>query len=149
MFDFVVKYGSFLKHIPFLPLLFDSMLILWSGIFNKELINCIEDIENEVTQWEGINISIHKFGGIQFNYQKKEIGHIHGNGLVDILFNKEIKGELIKAGKAEEHHVFKNSGWVSFYIRSSGDKKNALQLLNFSYKNKINSNYLISGYDKF
>lgn len=55
-------------------------------------------------------ITMHKYRGIQFNYRNKEIGHMHGNGMVDILLDRKTKKQLISKNMVKEHHVFKESG---------------------------------------
>jgi hypothetical protein len=133
MFDIVLRYFGFLKHIPLLPYVFDALFLVWNFIFHQDIIKCMDEIEQDLSQWNGVSIHDHKYGGIQFNYGNKELGHIHGNGMLDVLLNRDIKNELIVNGHAKEHHVFKNSGWVTFYIGSRDDKANALYLLKRSY----------------
>lgn len=136
MFNFIVKYFTFLKYIPLFPHLFDGLLKLLLLISNKKILDYIDEIENEVLTWENTSMQIHKYGGIQFNHSNKEIGHIHGNGLLDIHFSKQIKSQLPESGNIIEHHVFKNSGWISLYIRTISDKQLAIELLKYSYNNK-------------
>lgn len=133
MFKFIVIYFGFLKHIPFLAGLFDALMMIWNMTFNSKLMDSIEHIENEIAKWDGISRSVHKFGGIQFNYRSKEIGHIHSNGILDILFTKKIKSELIQHHEVFDHHIFPHSGWISFYIRSASDIPKAMWLLELSY----------------
>ena len=133
MFDFTIKYFGFLKRVPLLPHLFDAMMKIEKLVTGKNTLDYIDEIETEVLSWEKTSTHLHKFGGIQFDVRGKEIGHIHSNGLLDILFNKEIKEQLVKDGRVKEHHSFKNSGWISFYIRNADDKKLALELLKRSY----------------
>lgn len=121
MFHFIVRYFGFLKVVPFLPQLFDVSLRLYSFLFKPGISRAIDEIEQEIGAWPGVALSQHKYGGVQFNLGKKELGHIHGNGLVDIQFNRKIKEELVSAGLAEPHHILTKSGWISFYIRSDGD----------------------------
>ena len=102
-------------------------------ICKPNVLNWLDDIEKEVSSWEGISISIHKYGGIQFNYNAKEIGHLHSNGLLDILYNKQIKTQLLEGGRIKPHHVFEKSGWISFHIVNSGDKDYAKELLKIAY----------------
>jgi len=102
-------------------------------ICKPNVLNWLDDIEKEVSSWEGISISIHKYGGIQFNYNAKEIGHLHSNGLLDILYNKQIKKQLLEGGRIQPHHVFEKSGWISFHIVNSGDKDYAKELLKIAY----------------
>lgn len=140
MFRFVVKYLGFVKHVPLFAVVFDSMIMLWNSVFNRQLIKAIECIESELATWKGIERRPHKFGGIQFNYGGKEIGHIHSNGILDILFTRTIKNDLLRRGCATNHHVFTNSGWITFYVRSSEDIKNAISLLARSYNEKSSGN---------
>jgi len=138
MFRFIVKHLGFLKQVPLLPHLFDSQLKLWVLLTNRQLLDCFDDIENEVLSWDGTGLSVHKFGGLQFNCNDKEIGHVHSNGILDIRFSRITKQQLIAEGKVTDHHVFGNSGWISFYIRKREDVAYAVKLLKMSLL-KINS----------
>ena len=133
MFDWVVKHVGFLKHVPLLPHIFDSGLKVISLLHNKNLPDYIDEIENEVRTWPGTTVHAHKFGGIQFNTGRKELGHIHGNGLLDILLNRQQKAWLKQQYPVQDHHVFKNSGWISFWIKTAADKQTALALLRYAY----------------
>ena len=135
MFRFVVKRLSFLKKVPLLPHLFDAWMRIWIYFTNRDLAKTIDDIELEISSWKGVSLSLHKYGGTQFNVGAKEIGHIHSNGLLDILFNKSLKTELLKEGRVSDHHVFKNSGWISFYVKTKEDKEYAVGLLREAYEN--------------
>lgn len=135
MFKFVVKRLGFLKRIPLLPHLFDSWIKIWVYFTNKNLAKYIDDIETELSDWEGVSLTLHKYGGTQFNVYKKEIAHIHSNGLLDILFDKKTKEHLLKEGKISHHHAFENSGWISFYVKTEGDKDYAAELLRKAYEN--------------
>jgi hypothetical protein len=136
MFNLIVRRLGFLKHIPFAAIGFDAVLRCWTTLFKREISRSLDEIENEVLKWEGVTMVMHKYGGAQYNVEKKEIGHVHGNGLLDVLLSVKQKEALVREGKAEEHHVFKNSGWISFYIRSAADKQNALDLLRMSWEQK-------------
>lgn len=92
-----------------------------------------EIIRNEIGKMEGVTTHPHRFGGIEFRYGKRELGHIHGNKLVDVPFPKKIRDELVNSGKAKAHHILPQSGWVSFYIKNDNDIVEALGLLKLSY----------------
>lgn len=47
-----------------------------------------EMIRSEVLSWAGVSEKPHRFGGIEINYGKKELGHLHGDKLVDLPFPK-------------------------------------------------------------
>jgi hypothetical protein len=133
MFRFVIKHLGFLKAVPLLPHLFDAQLRLWTLFTNAAIANCLDDIEAEILAWENTSVVMHKYGGTQFNCNGKEMGHIHSNGLLDMLFNRKIKQELMLEGRIEDHHSFINSGWISFYIRKREDIEYAIELLRIAY----------------
>jgi hypothetical protein len=84
--------------------------------------------------WDGIESHPHRFGGVEFRIGKREIGHLHGDSLVDIPFPKRIRDEIVAAGEASPHHVLPDTGWVSFYLKEEGDVQKAVDLLNRSYQ---------------
>ena len=93
-----------------------------------------KQIYEAVTAWEQIEHTPHRFGGTEFLVGRREIGHVHGDSLVDIPFSLPVRDELVKSGVAEPHHVLPKSGWVSVYLRDSGDVDRAIQLLRRSYE---------------
>ena len=84
--------------------------------------------------WQGIETHPHRFGGTEFRIGKREIGHIHGDSLVDIPFPKKIRDEIVAAKEAEPHHILPETGWVSFYLREEADVERAIALLKRSYE---------------
>ena len=136
MFAFIVKRLGFMKHIPFAAAGIDGLLRLHTVIWHPKVSDYLDEVEQSVLAWEGAWLGYHKYGGIQFNVGKKEIGHVHGNGLLDIHFTKSKKAQLLSEGRVEEHHVLENTGWISLYIRSDADKENAISLLHESYLQK-------------
>ena len=145
MFNLVVKYLGFLKHVPGMGFLFDNCLNIWTLVTDPAQFDYIDDIELQLLLWEGVNIGLHKYGGIQFNYNKREIGHIHGNGLLDMLLSSKLKQQLMQEGKIFDHHVFKHTGWISFYIKTQADRDYALRLLKLGYQLQRQRNLLSPG----
>jgi hypothetical protein len=129
----IAKYFSFLKEIPLLPILIDEQIRLFTFIFKLGLFFLMSEIIKEIKTWEGISIHTHRYGGIEFRIKNKEIGHLHGGGLLDILFDKDTKDELFKNKQISEHHVFKNTGWGSFYICENSDFQEIIHLLKISF----------------
>ena len=76
----------------------------------------------------------HRFGGTEFRIGRREIGHIHGDYLVDIPFPKKVRDEIVANGLAQPHHVMPETGWVSFYLREEDDVEKAIELLKRSYE---------------
>ena len=91
-------------------------------------------IEAIVLTWEHVEAHSHQFGGIEYRIGRREIGHIHGDGLVDIPFPKKIRDEVVASGLAQAHHILPESGWVSLYLREDADIARALDLLQRSYQ---------------
>jgi hypothetical protein len=129
MFNFVVKYLGALKAIPALAFIFEGFLILYTLLTKPQLLDYVADIEAAALKWQSVTTKMHKYGGLQFNAGRREIGHIHGNGLMDIRLTRKIKEQLLQNGKIKQHHVFKNSGWISFYIVNAADVPYAVSLL--------------------
>ena len=93
-----------------------------------------KQIINTLLTWEGMETHPHRFGGTEFRIGKREIGHIHGDSLVDIPFPKKVRDEIVAAGEASPHHILPETGWVSFYLREEGDVERAIALLRRSYE---------------
>ena len=91
-------------------------------------------ITKMVTSWSGVTVQSHRFGGVEYVIGKREIGHIHGDHLVDIPFPKKVRDEILAAGRAQPHHILPETGWVSFYIREENDVEKAITLLHESYE---------------
>ncbi|OJW12897.1 MAG: hypothetical protein BGO48_02405 [Mucilaginibacter sp. 44-25] len=95
----------------------------------------IDEIEAELITWENVTTSLHKYGGLQFNYNGKELGHIHSNGLLDMPFSRSKKQQLMQQDKrVKDHHTFINSGWISVYMSSPADIVLAIALFKISYQ---------------
>jgi hypothetical protein len=92
-----------------------------------------KQIINTLLTWEGMEAHPHRFGGTEFRIGKREIGHIHGDSLVDIPFPKKVRDEIVAAGEAQPHHILPETGWVSFYLKDDGDVEKAIILLKRSY----------------
>ncbi len=93
-----------------------------------------KQIHDAIIQYDGVTAYKHRFGGTEYRLGKREIGHVHGNYLVDIPFPKNVRNEIVNSGLAEPHHILPGSGWISFYIKSESDIEKAISLLRRSYE---------------
>jgi len=93
-----------------------------------------ERIDAALRCWSAITSQPHRFGGTEYNLGRREIGHVHGDSLVDIPFPKRVRNELVAAGHAEPHHILPESGWVSIYLRQASDVDRAIELLHLSFE---------------
>jgi len=93
-----------------------------------------QQIHEAVARWEEIEHAPHRFGGTEFRVGRREIGHVHGDSLVDIPFPRHVRDELVRSGEAEPHHILPKSGWVSVFLRNPDDVERAIRLLRKSYE---------------
>ena len=91
-------------------------------------------IDDAVQGWRDVATRPHRFGGTEYRFERREIGHVHGDSLVDIPFPKKVRDELVTAGRAEPHHILPESGWVSIFLRQPSDVDRAIELLHLSYE---------------
>jgi hypothetical protein len=91
-------------------------------------------VHESLLQWPGVAAHPHRFGGTEYRLEQREIGHIHGDWLVDIPLPTRLRDEVIAAGRAEPHHVLPDSGWVSLYLRKAEDVETAIELFRESYE---------------
>ena len=92
-----------------------------------------ERINRVVVTWQGIKAVPQQFGGAEYRLADREIGHVHGNRVVDIPFPKSVRDKVIAEGQAEKHQILSESGWVSVFLREARDVERAISLLRLSY----------------
>src|ERR687894_503762 len=93
-----------------------------------------EIIGREGAGWPGVEERPHRFGGKEYRVNGHEIGHLHGDRLADLPFPVKVRKELVASGKAREHHVLPQTGWVSYPIRGENDVAGALELFGRNYE---------------
>jgi hypothetical protein len=125
----VVRHARWLAKVPFAPDLFDAFLLVWTAVFHPQTLRAIEALEAAVLALPGVQPTRHRFGGLGFSRAGCEFAHVHGDGLLDIHLTRERAAELVAAGRAEPHHVFGPSAWISFPLRTPADCPPALALL--------------------
>jgi hypothetical protein len=123
-----------LKDNQTLTSIFDIFLVANSFIFHNSIYKDSIKFINTLKNYESVKTQKHKFGGIQFNLGEKEICHIHGNGIIDILCPEVIqKKYLVENGYCNLHHVQPKSKWTTFYLDGT-NFNNALKYAEIHYK---------------
>jgi hypothetical protein len=92
-----------------------------------------EAIVREVSSWPGVTTGRHRFGGTEFRYGRRELGHLHGSRLADLPFPLLVRNNLVADSRAEPHHIYPESGWVSFFIRDATDIQRVVALFRLNY----------------
>ncbi len=134
MLAWLFRHFPTLRHFHGLPQIFDTVLLAGTLLFHRERLLPLQIIEKTLLSWPGVTTKIHRFGGTEFTLGRREIGHLHGNGLLDIPFTKPIRDQVVGAGLAQPHHIIPHSAWISLYIKSADDVPNALALLRRNYE---------------
>jgi hypothetical protein len=91
-------------------------------------------IHTVVSRWPDVTVHRHRFEGTEYRLGKRELGHIHGDQLVDLPFPKAVRDELLAGGRVRPHHVLPDSGWVSLYLTAPSDVDLAIDLFRKSYE---------------
>jgi hypothetical protein len=94
----------------------------------------IEQVKTGLMSWPGVTSQPHRFCGTEFRINGREMGHIHGGRFADLPFSMSIRNELVKDGRALPHHVFPNSGWVTFLINEEADTTLLINLFRMQYE---------------
>ena len=96
-------------------------------------------ITDEVLTWPGVAAAPHRFGGVEFQLGRRELGHLHGDAVADVPFPRHIRDELIADGRAQVHHWLPDSGWVTLRMAGDEDAARAIALLRMSYDRAVNA----------
>lgn len=143
IFKFVVKRLRWLARVPVLPQMFDAGLVVATMLFDRPRFRAMEMFERAACYRNTIQRHPHRYGGTGFFVERTEVGHLHGNGLLDLFVGKSNRAEAVRAGRALPHHVFPESGWISFWLRTSADIDSALELFELARAYRLRGSELV------
>ena len=98
------------------------------------MLDLTERLAGILRQWEGVNVQPDRFGGVEFRMGRREMGHVHSNGVADVLLPVRLRRNVVAAGRAEPHHTLPHSGWVSFRLRTEHDVPAVVDLFRLNYE---------------
>ncbi len=90
-------------------------------------------IEREVLGWPGVGKDSDRTQVALYRFGRRQIGHVHLDGVVDLPFPKALHDDLISKGLAEPHR----GGFpatVSFRVRGPEDVPGAVDLFRMNYE---------------
>ncbi|HEX9796320.1 MAG TPA: luciferase family protein [Anaerolineales bacterium] len=97
-----------------------------------------ERIRQAALRWPGVQAQPHRFGGEAYLLGGGEIGHRHGDSVVDIPFPRAVRDELVASGQAKPHRFTPpGSGWVTVFLRQPSDVDHAIGLLERVYRARL------------
>jgi len=104
----------------------------------------IKKIIQMVTDWPEIEKRTHLYGGTEFVIFNKNIGHIHGNGILDLPFRHTLREKLMQRGMADLHPFANKMQWLSIRVSSIEDIVKARKMLLISYWMKAKKSLHVS-----
>jgi hypothetical protein len=120
---------KWLARVPGAPQIFDAILTATTALCCPARMRAMSAVEDAVRTWPGMRARVHRLGGIGFVHDGRESSHIHGNGLLDCFVGRDRREALVSEGRALTHHVFPQSGWISFWVEDERDVNTALELI--------------------
>jgi MFS family permease len=109
-----------------------------------------EAIKREILSWPDVTAQPHRFGGIDFRVGSKEIGHLHGENMVDLPLppnaalassSNKLTG-VPKEGRETEgslppHDAYPESKWINYWIKGEDDVPRVIALFRLQYDRLI------------
>src|SRR5258708_37127696 len=89
-----------------------------------------ERIDAALQSWSGITSQPHRFGGTEYRLGRREIGHVHGDALVDIPFPKKVREGREVPGRPEPNTILQEIG------RASGRERGEISVVGALLKKK-------------
>lgn len=90
-------------------------------------------VEREVLGWPGVGKDTGRPGCTVYRFGRREIGHVHRDGVADLPFPKTVHDELIRAGEAAPHRAG-FPGYVSYHVQAPEDVPGAVELFRRNYE---------------
>lgn len=90
-------------------------------------------LEGEVLGWDGVRAAPGRFDSVQYAVGRREIGHVHRDGIADLPLPRRIREEVLASGRAGPHRAGV-AGFVSLPVRSAADVENAVALFRLNYE---------------
>jgi hypothetical protein len=97
-----------------------------------------ERITEEVTSWPGVLAGPGTRGEFAFKVGRREIGHLHGDGVAHFGFPKGVWTGLFEQGRIDYHPVFPGkSGFGARRIETEDDIRDVIALMRLNYERVV------------
>ena len=93
----------------------------------------LAEIERRVLGWPGTTSESGRFHSVAFRYGKREIGHVHRDGVADLPVTPEMREEVLSKGRASSHRAG-SKGYISYPVEDSEDVSAVLDILGRNYE---------------
>jgi hypothetical protein len=91
------------------------------------------EVERRVLGWPGTTSESGRFHSVAFRYGKREIGHVHRDGVADLPVTPEMREEVLSKGRASSHRAG-SKGYISYPVEDSEDVSAVLDILGRNYE---------------
>jgi len=106
-------------------------------------------IEREVCSWPDVVSADHAFRPrppwfyelfpegtrhVEFRFRGRELGHLHGSRVADLPFLRPDRDQLVDEGRVAAHHIYPDSGWISYWISGPEDVDEVVGLFRRVYE---------------
>ncbi len=96
---------------------------------------------DEVGSWDGVTLEEGRFSSTRFMVGRRELGHLHGDSVLDMPLPPQLKAELIERGEVEMHRwTPPESGWVTVDVDGPEAREHGLALLRERYEHALELN---------
>ena len=96
-----------------------------------------EAVIRQILSWKGVSVYEHRFGGVAFRLDRRELGHLHSS-FADLPLPRHVRDEMVASGRTKPHHVVPNSGWVTVPMRTASEAENVIGLFRLNYERATN-----------
>jgi hypothetical protein len=97
-----------------------------------------EAVTRQISSWKGVSVYEHRFGGVAFRLDRRELGHLHSS-FADLPLPRHVRDKMVASGRAKPHHVVPNSGWVTVPMRTASEAENVIGLFRLNYERATNA----------
>ncbi|MEW6583745.1 MAG: luciferase family protein [Actinomycetota bacterium] len=92
-----------------------------------------ERIAAAVTSWPGVRVEPGRFGAVSFRVGRREIGHLHGSHAAHFAFPRQVRADLLAAGRVGPHPV-DSPGLAARRIAGEEDVRDVIALMRLNYE---------------
>ncbi len=104
------------------------------GVFEGMSPGAHDRIVGEVSTWDRVTTGPGRFGSTRFLVGRRELGHVHGDTLLDVPLPRRLHAELLASGRVETHHWVPDSGWSSRRLTTEADVVDAIAILRLQWE---------------
>ena len=91
----------------------------------------------EVGAFDGVTTEPGRFGSTRFLVGRRELGHVHGDAVLDLPLSRGLQAELLASGRVEAHRFVPDSGWATRRLTTDADVADAIALLRLQWERAV------------